>query len=87
MTVVILDNSTVAMTGAQPTIATPATLERLVRATGVAEDHVHVIDAHPRKTEEIAELLRNEVAHRGLSVVIAKRECIEAAKKRKRGKR
>lgn len=87
MTVVILDNGTVGMTGAQPTLVPAQTLESIVLAVGVDPDHLRVVEAHPRKTDEIAEVLRREIAHHGLSVVIARRECIESAKKRKRAAR
>jgi indolepyruvate ferredoxin oxidoreductase alpha subunit len=86
MTLVILDNKTVAMTGGQPTIRTSSELEALVRGLGVPPDHLHVVEAHPRRTAEITEILRREVNHRGLSVVIGVRECIETAKRSKREK-
>jgi indolepyruvate ferredoxin oxidoreductase alpha subunit len=86
MTLVILDNKTVAMTGGQPTIRTSSELEALVRGLGVPADHMHVLEAHPRRTAEIAEVLRREVNHRGLSVVIGVRECIETAKRSKQEK-
>jgi indolepyruvate ferredoxin oxidoreductase alpha subunit len=84
MTVIILDNGTIGMTGGQPTIAPASTLEKIVLAVGVGPEHLQVVEAHPRKTDEIATVLRREINHQGLSVVIARRECIEAAKKRKR---
>ncbi len=87
MTLVILDNGTVGMTGAQPTIAPGGTLERIVLAVGVEPEHLQVVDAHPRKTKEIAAVLRREMEHRGTSVVIARRECLESIKQRKRAAR
>jgi indolepyruvate ferredoxin oxidoreductase alpha subunit len=83
MTLIILDNKTVAMTGGQPTIRTSSELEALVRGLGVPPGHMHVVDAHPRRTAENTEILRREVHHRGLSVIIAVRECIETAKRGK----
>ena len=84
MTLVILDNKTVAMTGGQPTVLSSSGLEALVRGLGVPAEHLRVIEAHPRRAAENAEVLRQEVEHRGLSVVIAVRECIETAKRSKR---
>jgi indolepyruvate ferredoxin oxidoreductase alpha subunit len=81
MTLVILDNKTVAMTGGQPTIRSSSELEALVRGLGVPPDHMHVVEAHPRRTAENTAILRREVNHRGLSVVIGVRECIETAKR------
>ena len=83
MTLLILDNKTVAMTGGQPTIRTSSELEAVVRGLGVPPDHLHVVDAHPRRMAENTEILRREVNHRGLSVIIGVRECIETAKRSK----
>jgi indolepyruvate ferredoxin oxidoreductase alpha subunit len=84
MTVVILDNETVAMTGNQPTILPTSRLRRIVTGIGVDPEHVHVREAHPRHEDEIAELVKREVEHRGISVVILVRECLESVRKRKR---
>lgn len=86
MTLVILDNKTVAMTGGQPTILSSSELETLVRGLGVPAEHLHVIEAHPRRAAENEEILKRAVNHRGLSVVIAVRECVETAKRGKREK-
>ena len=83
MTLLILDNKTVAMTGGQPTIRTSSQLEALVRGLGVPPDHMHVVEAHPRRMAENTEILRREVNHRGLSVIIGVRECIETVKRGK----
>jgi indolepyruvate ferredoxin oxidoreductase alpha subunit len=83
MTLIILDNKTVAMTGGQPTIRSSSELEALVRGLGVPSDHLHVVEAHPRRMAENTDILRREVSHRGLSVVIGVRECIETAKRSK----
>jgi indolepyruvate ferredoxin oxidoreductase alpha subunit len=81
MTLLILDNKTVAMTGGQPTIRPSSGLESLVRGLGVPDDHLHVLDAHPRHTAANTEVMRRAFEHRGLSVIIAVRECIETAKR------
>lgn len=80
MTVLILDNQAIAMTGAQPTAIPSSSLETLVLGTGVAPEHFHVVEAHPRKVQVLADVLRKEMAHPGLSVVIAVRACIQAKK-------
>jgi len=85
MTLVILDNETVGMTGGQPTLLPSSRLEDLVLGLGVDPAHVHVLDAHPRKTDANATVLKAEMAHPGLSVVILVRECIETARARKQG--
>lgn len=87
MTVIILDNGTVGMTGGQPTVLPSSALEPLVRGLGVDPAHVHVVGAHPRKVDEMALLLRREMGYRGLSVVIAARECVESVRRRRRARK
>jgi indolepyruvate ferredoxin oxidoreductase, alpha subunit len=85
MTLIILDNETTGMTGGQPTILPPSRIEKLVLGLGVDRAHCHVITAHHRDTEKNGEIIRKEVEHPGLSVIIAVRECIETLKTKKRG--
>lgn len=84
MTVIILDNETVAMTGTQPTIMPTPSLKGVVRGLGVDPSHIHVLAAHPRKSDEHAEIIRREISHPGVSVIIMVRECLEKVRKRKR---
>ena len=84
MTLMILDNKTVGMTGGQPTIRPSSELEPLLRGLGVAPDHLHIVDAHPRHVAAITAVLGRELAHPGLSVIVAVRECIETAKRGRR---
>ena len=83
MTLLILDNEVVAMTGAQRTVIPSSRLKRVVQGIGVDPDHIQVIEAHPRREDEIAAAIRKEIEHEGISVVILIRECIEAVRKRK----
>ncbi len=83
MTVLILDNETVAMTGGQQTLVPTSRLTGIVLGLGVHPDHLRVITAHPKHAEQNTAIMRAEVDHAGLSVVIAVRECVEAAKRRK----
>jgi indolepyruvate ferredoxin oxidoreductase alpha subunit len=85
MTLIILDNETTGMTGGQPTILPPSRIEKLVLGLGVDPAHCHVIAAHHRDTEKNGEIIRKEVEHPGLSVIIAVRECIETLKAKKQG--
>jgi indolepyruvate ferredoxin oxidoreductase alpha subunit len=84
MTVFILDNSTVAMTGGQPSFASGDRLLRVVEGLGVAKEHIRVIEPLPRNLEKNAGIIREEIEHRGLSVIVAARECLEEAKKKRR---
>ncbi|MBI2395565.1 MAG: indolepyruvate ferredoxin oxidoreductase subunit alpha [Deltaproteobacteria bacterium] len=83
MTVVILDNSTTAMTGAQGSLTTGQRLIDVVRGLGVKPEHLHVIDPHPSKHAENVAIITKAVAHRGLSVIISDRECIHLKVKTK----
>jgi indolepyruvate ferredoxin oxidoreductase, alpha subunit len=79
--VLILDNSTTAMTGAQPTILPSERLRRIVAATGVPEEHIHVLNAHKNDHEKNVAIMKAELAYEGPSVIISARTCLEAAKK------
>jgi indolepyruvate ferredoxin oxidoreductase alpha subunit len=84
MTVFIMDNGTVGMTGGQETMVNGEPLARLVIGLGVDADHVHLIRAHRTQHEANLALIRKELAHPGLSVIIPVRECIQTAKDRRR---
>jgi indolepyruvate ferredoxin oxidoreductase alpha subunit len=85
MTVVILDNSTVAMTGCQKPMLPSAKLRDLILGLGVKAERLVELDAKKQLIGENAARLKEEIACRGLSVVIFRRECLEAF--RKRGKK
>jgi indolepyruvate ferredoxin oxidoreductase alpha subunit len=84
MTLIILDNSIVAMTGCQPTMVPSDKLYNLIAGCGVDPQHILQLEAKNDKTDENAARLKAEVEYRGLSVVIFKRECIEALRKKKK---
>jgi indolepyruvate ferredoxin oxidoreductase alpha subunit len=84
MTLVILDNSIVAMTGCQDTMLPSEGIVQLVLGLGVEPDHVVQLEAKRSNLEANAELLRKEILYRGVSVVVFRRECIEAIKKRQK---
>ncbi len=87
VTVLILDNGTVAMTGGQHHPGTGVTLQQeearpvdlvgLCNSLGV--DDVHVIDPYDLGATYSA--LERAIAHRGPSVVITNRPCVEAPAK------
>lgn len=80
-TVIILDNSTTGMTGHQDHAATGKTLQgeptyaidiyNLCKAMGI--EHVYEIDAF--EIEELAQLIKREVAREEVSVIITKSPC------------
>jgi indolepyruvate ferredoxin oxidoreductase alpha subunit len=83
MTVIILDNSVVAMTGCQETIIPSEKLTSLILGLGVKPEHLLELETKPNLIEENAAKLKNEMEYQGLSVLIFKRECLEAFRKRR----
>ncbi len=81
LTVLILDNHTVAMTGTQPTLVPSDRLPVIVQGLGVDPDHLHVLRASHKGEADLVAAIKKEIAHRGVSVVIAERACIEAVKR------
>ncbi len=81
MTVFILDNSTVAMTGGQETMAAGPELLRLLVGLGVPEEHLHVIEPLPKNHSHNVAVISKAINHRGLSVIVAQRECIQIRRK------
>lgn len=86
MTVVIVDNETVAMTGGQQTLFPSSKLSKLIEGLGVEPKHLFTVNAHRKYREENKEILRSEMAYNGLSVIISVRECVETAKRTARKK-
>jgi indolepyruvate ferredoxin oxidoreductase alpha subunit len=84
MTVIILDNSIVAMTGCQETIVPSAKLRDLILGLGLKPEHLLELEAKGQFLEENAGKLKKEMEYRGLSVVIFRRECLEAFRKRRK---
>jgi indolepyruvate ferredoxin oxidoreductase alpha subunit len=84
LTLLILDNQATAMTGGQEPLVPSSRLQAIVLGTGVDPAHCHVVDAHPRKVKDNAAILRRELEHRGLSVVIGVRECKMTARRKAR---
>lgn len=81
MTVLILDNSTTGMTGAQPTICPESGLPDVLEGLGVEKKHIRVLEAHRRSHEANVAAIREELAYEGVSVIVMRRECIEWLKK------
>lgn len=81
ITVVIMDNALVAMTGGQEAFATGEDLLDVIRGLGVDERHLVSLKPIPGKHAENVEAIRREINHRGLSVVVACRPCIHAKRR------
>ena len=83
MTVFILDNATVAMTGGQPTMVAGEELIELLSGLGVNENHLHVIEPLAKHHEQNVAVISEELKHQGLSVIVARRPCIQIKKPKK----
>lgn len=83
ITVFILDNATVGMTGTQESMACGEDLDRLILGLGVDPAHFHVIEPLAKHHEANVALIRQELAHRGLSVIVPRRACIHVKRQSK----
>jgi indolepyruvate ferredoxin oxidoreductase alpha subunit len=84
MTLAIFDNTIVAMTGCQEPVVPSASLKNIILGAGVDESHLVFLPAKASCREQNREAFRREMEYRGLSVVVFQRECLEAARKRKK---
>jgi indolepyruvate ferredoxin oxidoreductase alpha subunit len=81
LNVLVLDNDTVGMTGTQRSMSTGETLDQLILGAGVDEEHLRIISPMPKNHKANVEIIREELAHDGPSVIIARRTCLEAIKR------
>ncbi|MDE6334070.1 MAG: indolepyruvate ferredoxin oxidoreductase [Muribaculaceae bacterium] len=85
VTVIISDNLTTGMTGGQDSQGT-GKLENICLGLGVDPAHLHTIDSLPKTFEDMKALFTAEMAYDGLSVIIARRECIQTARRHAKAK-
>ncbi len=81
ITVVVLDNSTTAMTGGQDS-AGFGKLENIIKGIGVEEEHIRIIKPLRRLHEENVKVFKEELAYDGVSVIIPRRECVQTLARR-----
>ncbi len=80
ITVIISDNLTTGMTGGQDSAGT-GRIEQICAGLGVEPDHIRVVVPLPKNREEMKQMIREEIAYKGVSVIIPRRECIQTAKR------
>jgi indolepyruvate ferredoxin oxidoreductase alpha subunit len=85
VTLIIGDNSTTGMTGGQTSQAT-GRIESICAGLGVVPEHIRVITPLRKNHEENVRIMKEEFDYRGVSVVIAERECIQTATRKKKSK-
>ncbi len=79
--IMIGDNESTSMTGGQDSSAF-GRIEAICEGAGVPPEHIHVIEALPKNHEKLVNLIRNELAYDGVSVIIPRRECIQKSARR-----
>ncbi|NDW11905.1 indolepyruvate ferredoxin oxidoreductase [Bacteroides sp. 214] len=83
VTIVISDNETTAMTGGQDSAGT-GKIEAICKGIGVDPAHIRVFVPLKKNYEEMAQIIRDEINYKGVSVIIPRRECIQTLKRKKR---
>jgi len=83
VTIIISDNSTTGMTGGQKSAGT-GKLGAICEGIGVAKEHIRTIIPLRKNHEENIGIMKEEMEYRGVSVIIASRECIQTATRRKK---
>lgn len=83
VTIIISDNSTTGMTGGQKSSAT-GRLESICKGIGVEPDHIRLLNPLKKFHQENVDVINEELEYKGVSVIIAQRECIQTATRRKK---
>jgi indolepyruvate ferredoxin oxidoreductase alpha subunit len=83
ITIIISDNSTTAMTGGQASHAT-GRLESICEGIGVPVKHIRTLNPLKKYHVDNVNILKEEIAYMGVSVIIAQRECIQTATRKRR---
>ncbi len=86
ITIIILDNSAVAMTGGQPTSG-EGRIAEICKAAGVNPEHIRKFVPLRKNHNQMVEVLREELNYKDVSVVIAERECVRVLQRNKKLKK
>ena len=79
ITVIISDNSAVAMTGAQESLAV-GRIRNICLGIGVEPEHVRTIIPLKKNHDSNVSTVREEIGYRGVSVIISQRPCVRLSK-------
>jgi len=82
ITVIISDNSAIAMTGAQDSTAV-GRLKNICLGLGVEPDHLKMMVPLKKNHIKNIDLLRNEIKYKGVSVIISQRPCVRLSREKK----
>jgi indolepyruvate ferredoxin oxidoreductase, alpha subunit len=86
VTVIILDNEAVAMTGGQESSA-KGKIEDICVGVGVEPEHIRMVVPIKKNHDEMVRIINEEMKYPGVSVIIARRPCIQKIARDKREKR
>lgn len=79
--IVISDNESVSMTGGQESSAL-GKIESICEGVGVDPNHIRVLVPLKKYHEMMVKTFEEEIAYEGVSVIVFRRECIQASAKR-----
>jgi len=83
ITLIISDNSTTGMTGGQASHATNR-LKEICKGLGVDPGHIRELNPLRKHHEANRSIIAEELEYKGVSVIIAQRECIQTAARNRR---
>ncbi|HKK65870.1 MAG TPA: thiamine pyrophosphate-dependent enzyme [Clostridia bacterium] len=83
--VFILDNSTTAMTGGQNSHAN-GRLHQICEGLGVDPEHIRSIMPKRNTHDQFVQIIKEELAYKGVSVIIPQRECVQTQLRRAKQK-
>jgi indolepyruvate ferredoxin oxidoreductase alpha subunit len=86
ITVFILDNNTTGMTGGQDSHAL-GRIGNICKGLGVEEEHIRIIKPLKNQHEQNVQIISEEIAYQGVSVIIPTRECVQTLSRRMKAKK
>ena len=86
MNIIIADNEAVAMTGGQDSLAL-GRIENVCKGIGVDPEHIRLVVPLKKNHQEMVDILRQEIEHNGVSVIVARRPCIQKLTREKKLKK
>ncbi len=82
VTIIISDNFTTGMTGGQDSKAL-GRIEDICKGVGVHPDHIKVFRPTKKNMDEMVQIMKDELAYNGVSVIIPRRQCVQTMKNKK----
>lgn len=82
VTIIISDNFTTGMTGGQDSKAL-GRIEDICKGVGVDPNHIRVFRPLKKNMDEMVQIMKEELAYKGVSVIIPRRQCVQTMKNKK----